>query len=918
MSKRCKVNRNYFSFGLGTILLLFITFHINAKGKHGKYFLKSLTETSDTTLPSKHNSAAKDTSIKKDSSLKSADTIIHTVNDSLRLNDSTLTDTTTPEKIDTLLFSKDSLDAPIEYAAEDSGVLIIPSKEFYLYGKANTKNKDVDLTANTIRYNQETHMVIAYGGIDTANNPLSKPTITQEGSTSISDTIFFNIKTQKGLTKNTYYNEGELFINAQKVKKVSKDVAFAYRGRFTTCNLDTPHFDIRARKLKIINNKIAVSGPAFPEFEGVPMPIGIPFGIYPLTRGRHSGLLPPQFSTNDQFGLGLEGLGYYKVLSDYWDVTVRGNIYSYGGWNLNINPRYFKRYKYSGNLSLEIQNTKILNATGLSKEEFTTTKGYFITWSHSQDTKARPGVTFSASVRAGSTKFNQYIPNNALRNYENQLTSSITYSKTWGQGKYNLSLSANHDQNNNLGLINVRVPTVNFTANTIYPLQKKEVIGTPKWYEKLGISYTGTLLNQFSFYDSAFSLRRLLDTAQWGAQHNIPISLSLPPLGPLIVAPSVSYSERWFGQEIIRKWDDDLNKVDTTIHRGFYTAREMSFGISLNTRIFGTVNFPKSNGIKAIRHEVKPYVSISYKPDLVKQYFDKVQIDSAGHTYTLSRLDGGVLGSFSQGRFGGMSFGIDNLFEMKVKNKTGDTTGDNATKKIRLIDGLSINSGYNFLADTMQWQPISMQFRSTLFEKINITGGASIDPYGTDSFGTRVNRLLWRQGQIGRFTNGNLAISTSLQSKSKDNKKPEDRITPDETLTPDEQMRQLEYVRENPSEFVDFDIPWTLQVSYSLNLYRAIRPDFKGFYNQISSSLNLNGDFSLSPKWKIGGATYFDFRQGRISTLTMFVTRDMHCWQLAINLTPVGLYKSFSIVLNPKSGILRDLKINRSRFFYSQ
>ncbi len=398
-------------------------------------------------------------------------------------------------------------------------------------------------------------MVKAYGGSDTAStDPLNKAMITQAGTETISDSIFFNLKTQRGLTKNTYYKEGEMFVNAEIIKKISKDVAYGYRARFTTCNLDTPHFDIRAKKLKVINNKIAVSGPAFPEFEGVPMPVGIPFGIYPLYRGRHSGVLTPQYTANQSFGLGLTGLGFYKVLGEYWDVTVRSDIYSYGGYNIYVHPEYFKRYKYRGNLDFSFQHTKLLNASGLSKEEFTVTNGFNVTWSHSQDTKARPGTSFSANVHAGSTSFNSLIPNNAFRNYQNQLYSSITYSKMWNQGKYNLTVSANHNQNNNLRLVNLNLPTVTFSATTVYPFQPKEQIGTARWYEKLGVSYNGTLQNITSFYDTAFSFKKLLDTAQWGAEHHIPITLSLPAFGPFIISPSVSYSEKWYSQRTLRKW----------------------------------------------------------------------------------------------------------------------------------------------------------------------------------------------------------------------------------------------------------------------------------------------------------------------------------------------------------------------------
>jgi len=253
---------------------------------------------------------------------------------------------------------------------------------------------------------------------------------------------------------------------------------------------------------------------------------------------------------------------------------------------------------------------------------------------------------------------------------------------------------------------------------------------------------------------------------------------------------------------------------------------------------------------------------------------------------------------------------------MKVRNKK-DTSGENAFKKVKLIDGLSFNTGYNFLADSFQWQPISINLRSTLFGKINITAGASIDPYDTDSLGTRINKLLWSKGKIGRLTNGNISVSGSFQSKAKDERKAEERLPTDEILTPDEQMRELEYIRENPAEFVDFNIPWTVNVMFSLSFYKQMKSDFSGFTTQTTSSINLNGDFSLSPKWKIGGTTYFDFKASRITMMNLFITREMHCWQMAINVTPVGLYRSFNITINPKSGILRDLKINRTRSFYT-
>ena len=400
---------------------------------------------------------------------------------------------------------------------------------------------------------------------------------------------------------------------------------------------------------------------------------------------------------------------------------------------------------------------------------------------------------------------------------------------------------------------------------------------------------------------------------QWGADHRIPITLSLPAIGPLILAPSVSYEERWYAQRNNFTWNSTTGKVDTSMQRGFIAAREMTFGLSLNTRIFGTVNFKNSKGIQAIRHEVKPFISLSYKPNLVGQYYQDVKTSAfqkSDEYFHYSQLQNGVIGAFSDQKFGGLTFGIDNLFEMKTRNRT-DSTGADSVKKVKLLDGLSITSGYNLLADSVPWSPISISLRSTLFNKVNLTGGATIDQYKSDYLGRRINKLLWSEGKLGRLSSGNLAISTQLQSKKAEKaKQDEENFPEDETLTPDQQQSELNYVRNNPGEFADFNIPWSVNLSYSLNLSNRISTDASQYISQINSTINVNGDLNISPKWKIGGGTYFDFRTAKIQTVSMFLTREMHCWQMVINVQ-VGRFKSFSVVLNPKSGILRDLRINK-------
>lgn len=833
----------------------------------------------------------------------------------LPLKDSTLVKTDSAKK--SIRMSKDSLDATVNYNAADSGVMNITTKEFFLYGNAKTVYKTSELEAANIIYDQNSQNIRAYGAKDTSGSPLSNPRFKEGSSVSVNDSIFFNMKSGKGLTRNSNFQEGEIYVSANTMKKVSKDEAFAWKAKFTTCNLDEPHFAFRTNKMKIITDKIGVSGPAFPEFEGVPVPIGIPFGIFPLTRGRHSGFMAPAFSTSEDFGLGFEGLGYYKVLSDNFDATLRSNIYSYGGWSANVSTKYILRYKYIGNFNLSLQNTRILNRNTSILDEYTGSRTFMINWSHSMDARALPGTSFSANVNFGSTKYNRSLLNNPYQNYQNQISSSISYNKSWNN-KYNLSVNLNHNQNNNLGLVNMNLPNINFNALTIYPFQSKDQIGAGKWYEKIGIGYNGSIQNQFSFYDTAFNLNKLLDTMQWGATHSIPITLSLPSLGPITISPSVSFEERWFGQSYFLHWNDKTKKVDTTISRGFYRAPHMSFSIGTASRIFGTYKF-KSDYINAIRHEIRPNISLNYTPDLASSYHYTAQVDSTGRRYRFSRYEGGGMGGgYSEGNFGGMSFGVDNLLEMKVKDKKD--TSELSFKKVKLIEGFGFNSNFNFLADSFQLGNFNFYARTNLFDRFNISSTFTVDPYATDKQGYRVNKLDIDPTKLnfGHISSGGVSLSTSFKSKSKNEAESKKKEIPlDPFMTPDEQQRQLQYVKANPAEFTDFNIPWTLNVSYSFNFTRILKPDFSGYKIQTYSTLNFNGDFSLTPKWKIGATGYIDVAKASIQQMSMFITREMHCWQMAINVTPIGLYKSFSITLNPKSGILRDLKINRSRTFSS-
>ncbi len=851
--------------------------------------------------------------------------------DSLRLSKDTLVST-----VDTFMvpLSSDSMTAPVDYNAADSMVLDVASKKIFLFGRSEVRYTDVTLNAPEIAFDQASQMVTARMTRDSVGNVVGMAKLKQAETMTVSDSIKFNFKSQKGLTHSSFFQQQEIYNFAEKVKKMDAETFFAYRGRFTTCNLDTPHFAFRFKKAKFVNQKVAVTGPVHPEFEDVPIPIYLPFGIFPLASGRRSGILPPQVTFTQDFGIGLEGMGYYKVFNEYLDAKIWTDLYSYGSWRLNLAPTYRVRYKYSGGFTLSYQNTKFAFK---GDPDYSQTKSFFVTWNHMMDSKARPGVTFSANVQAGSSQYLRLVPNGALMNpgsgtgmnqgaaqpinFTNQLSSSISWQKQWVGRPYALSVNLNHNQNTQTGIVNLNLPDIGFVVNTIYPFQPKDFSGGSKWYEKLGIGYNGNMKSQVSFYDSVFNFGQLIDTLQWGANHEIPILLSLPALGPFQIAPNIAYRERWYGQKFFRNWNPNSKQIDTVIRKGFYSAREMNMGISVNTAIFGTfISRNKDARIQAIRHVMRPTFGINYKPDLMQEYYYREQIDTLGNELLFSTLDGSIYGPFSPGRNGGINFGLDNNIEMKVRSKTD--TGENAFRKVKILDGFGINGGYNFLADSFKLSTLSLYARSMLFEKINITANATLDPYQFDERGYRKDVYAWEGGKFspGTITSGSLNVSTNFQSKRKDKDKKEDDNKEDqlEMINQDQLMQQLDYVRRNPAEFADFNVAWSLNVGLSLQFAWVVKSDYSGFRNEFTSSMNFNGDFNLTPKWKVGATGFYDLKNSQLQSLTTFISRDLHCWQLSINITPVGLYRFFSININPKSALLRDLKVNRTRYFFNR
>lgn len=913
MKQVYKFTLKYFSPGLMALTLFFtLTWKTSVSAEPGRFFYSPLTTQQDTVTPPQ----AEPVQVNKPAV---TDTIKKPVTDTAGM----------VSKVDTfsLKLSKDSLDAPLKYEAVDSVVVLIQGKKIFLYGKTKTDYKDITLTAPKVEVDQQTQVVTAVNIKDSTGKVTEVAKFKSTDNEFTSDTIRYNFKTQVGLTKNTYTQQGEILVIGEKAKKVNENTTFVEGARFTTCLLDDPHFAFVTPKMKVVNQKLAVSGPAHPEFEGVPVPLWLPFGFYPLSKGRHSGFMRPEFMTDEVRGLGLQGLGYYKVLNDHWDAQTSVDIFSYGEWMVGLRTSYRKRYKNSGGFSFSYRSSKV---NFKNDPDFSKSKVFNVSWNHSMDGKARPGVTFSASVNAGSTKFNQLVPGNPYINYNNMMGSSITYSKTWKDKPFNLSVSANHSQNNNNRQITLNLPNATFTMNTVYPFQSKNSVGGSKWYEKLGIGYSGSFSNNVSFYDSLQYgkngvkpfFKYLLDTAEWNAQHSIPISISLPPIlgGKVIVSPGISYNQMWIQRTTNYAWNSSLKKVDTITKKGLFIDQRGSASLSFNTALYGKVEFKKSK-IAAIRHVIRPTVGLSYTPDLNKGHIKSTQIDTTGRVAYYNEIGGTIFYNSSSRKSGSMTFGADNNIEMKVRSKKDTANG--GFKKVKLIEGFGFNGSYDFIRDSMNLSPISIYFRTTLFEKISINANTTLNPYQSDARGYDIAKYAWQDGKfkLGRLSSGSISMSTSFQSKPKDTKKDEERKkamkeTLNDPALQGDQQRLLDYMQQNPNEFVDFNIQWQLSLSFSLNFYSRMKSDFSGFETDITSGTTINGSFNLTPKWKLSSNMSYDLNTKKVQYMSMSINREMHCWQLSINVVPVGYARSFNFSINPKSTLLQDLKVNRTRYFY--
>ena len=815
------------------------------------------------------------------------------------------------------------LDGAIEGKSTDSLVYDVRNKLVYVYNEGDVTYQNSNLKADFMRIDMTDKTVFAYGKPDSLDGKaiVTKPEFSDGSASYQMDTITYNFATEKAKIKGVATQQGDGWLVGGSVKKMPDNTINIQDGMYTTCDeTDHPHFYLAMTKAKVQPGKKVITGPAYLVMEDVPIYfLGIPFGFFPINMGPKSGLLMPSYGEDGTRGFFLRDLGYYITLGDYADLAVRGGFYTLGSWEASAASRYIKRYKYSGSFNIQYSNIK----TGEKGEpDYLKQSNFRVQWTHSQDAKANPGSTFSASVNFATSGYNRYSANTLNDILSTQTNSSISYSKSWTGTPFSLSANMAISQNSSNQSISLTLPTVVFNVSRIYPFKRKEKTGKDRWYEKISMQYTGKMTNSVTTTESEIFTKKTLENMKNGIEHSIPVSASFNVFNYINLSPSFNYNEKWFFKKVEYEWNPMTNKVDTMANEyGFYRLYNYSMSVSASTTVYGMYDFTKKKRdrkIQAIRHVLTPSIGFSYTPDFGDfkyGYYKSLQRDSLGTTQTYSPYAQNAYSVPSSGRNMSMNFSLSQNLEMKVLSKR-DTSG---VKKIKLIDELRISGSYNFLADSMRLSTIPISFRTTLFGNFGINLSATLDPYRLTPDGKRINKLFFP----GRIVSTGWSFGYTFKSRDDRSQTAINDITsiPPEYMNPfydpygtmDPVLRR-QYMAQT---YYDFSLPWNFGFNYTVN-YSISTGNYppKGYKKNVTQTVGFNGSLNLTPKMGITFQGGYDIKANRLTTSSVSITRDLHCWQMSFSWIPFGTYRSWSFNIGVKAASLSDLKYDKSQSMY--
>lgn len=842
--------------------------------------------------------------------------------------------------------AKVDLDNPVDFSAQDSLVLI-GRNTAYMYGESQVSYGTLKLDAAEIELDLNTSTVYAVGSVDSVGEVTGSPIFDDKGTTYEAKTMRYNFKTERGYITDIVTQQGEGYLTGGQTKKIDENTFYIKDARYTTCdNTENPHFYLNLTKAKVRPGKDAVSGPAYMVLAGLPLPLAIPFGYFPFSEKYSSGIIFPSFGDDYNRGYYLSNGGYYFAISDNIDLALTGEIYTLGSWGLRAQSNYVKRYKYSGSFNVSYLKT-ITGDQGMPDYQKST--NFQVLWNHSQDSKANPNMSFSASVNFSTSGYTRNDLNSYYSNAftENTKSSTVNMTYRFPNSKWTLSTTANISQRTQDSTLSISFPNFTLTLSQLYPFKRKRAVGADRWYEKIKLSYSGQFNNSLTAKQNEFFKKNLIKDWRNGMRHNIPISATFNILNYINLTPSISLTDRMYTQKVRRQWDPNASAEVLDTAYNFYNVWDFNASVSFDTKIYGFFKPLPFLGdkVKMIRHVLTPTVSFTGAPDFGSKffgYYGEYQFtDSKGElqTRTYSYFPNSLFGVPGRGRTGALSISLSNNLEMKVKSNN-DSIGE---KKISLIENLTLSQSYNFAADSLRWSNLNTSIMLRLMKNFNLNLSATWDvyTYGLSPQGTpvRVNKLRISEGKgWGKLSSTGTSFSytfnndtfKNLFGKNKDKGNGKSGNDSGESMDqnfaddisdypgdsngglPRRNRKKTDSDNTNPDGYEKWAVPWNLTFNYSVNYgygdFDYNKLEYKG---KITQNLSISGNIRPTANWNFGFSASYNFDTHKLAYMNCNISRDMHCFTMRASFIPVGPYKSYNFHISVKSSLLSDLKYDK-------
>ncbi len=831
---------------------------------------------------------------------------------------------------------KVDLDNALNFSAKDSLVLVGQQNAF-LYGDGNVDYGEFKLNSAEIRMEMDSSTVYAEGVVDSIGELQGNPVFQQGGDEYESKSMKYNFKTERGYITNVITEQQDGFLLGNKAKKNPDGSFFLEDGFYTTCDdHEHPHFGFKITRAKVRPKKDVVTGPGYMMLVGIPLPLALPFGYFPFSEKYSSGIIFPSFGDDYNRGFYLRDGGYYFAINDNVDLALRGEIYTKGSWGISAHSSYVKRYKFRGSFDISFLTT-ITGDKG--SPDYSKMKNFQVIWSHQQDTKANPALNFSASVNFATSGYSR----NDLNSYYNQNftenTKSSTINATYRRpgSKWSFSATANIAQRSQDSTLAVSFPNLTVTMSQVAPFKRKKSVGGEKWYEKIKLSYSGQFQNSLTAQQDVFFKKSLIKDWRNAMRHSVPVSATFSIFNYLNLSPSISMNDRMYTSKIRRQWDTQASREIQDTTYGFYNIFDFNASLSFDTKVYGFYKPMKFLGdkVQMIRHVITPTLSFNWAPDFgnpMWKYYDFYEYtDQAGNNRRVdySYFSHGIFGVPGRGKSGSLSLNISNNLEMKVKDEN-DSTG---SRKISLIENLSLSSSYNFAADSLRLSPLQTSIMLRLVKNFNLNLSATWDPYvyklDASGYPRQVNRFRWQEGKgLYKLSSTGTSFSYTFNNdtfkrKKKDEKNTDNPTDEDEESTEEESFsNRAEARRRNKTGETDagsdsdgyakWDCPWSLSVNYSINYgygeFDKQKMDYKGKWTQ---NLSFNGNIRPTKNWNFSFSASYNFELKKIAYMNCSISRDLHCFTMTASFVPMGPYKSYNFHIAVKSSLLKDLKYDK-------